>query len=82
MLFRCVRTREAVKYAIRVQMGVQGNVFTLIIRLNGFNRDAKLVFNKFLKRDVGYENLVFAVKKICPCVAGIIINNEEHIPSP
>ena len=49
------------KYAIRVQMGVQGNAFNLIIRLNGFNRDAKLVFNKFLKRDVSLENLLFAV---------------------
>ena len=49
------------KYAIRVQMGVQGNVFTPIIRLNGLNIDAELVFNKFLKRDVSLENLVFAV---------------------
>ena len=49
------------KYAIRVQMGVQGNAFTPIIRLNGFNRNAKLVFNKFLKRDVSLENLVFAM---------------------
>ena len=42
-------------------MGVQGNVFTPIIKLNGFNRDAKFVLNKFLKRDVSLENLVFAV---------------------
>ena len=61
MLFKCVRSREAMKYAISVQMGVQGNVFTPIIRLNGFNRDAKLVFIKFLKRDVSLETLVFAV---------------------
>ena len=42
-------------------MGVQGNVFTPIIRLNGFNRDAKLVYNMFLKRDASLENLAFAV---------------------
>ena len=42
-------------------MGVQGNVFTPIIRLNGFNRDAKLFFNKILKRDVSLENLVLGV---------------------
>ena len=60
-MFRRVRAREAVKYAIRVQIGVQCNVFTPIIRLNGLNIDAKFVFNKFLKRDVSLENLVFAV---------------------
>ena len=42
-------------------MGVQGNEFTPIIGLDGFNRGAKLVFNKFLKRDVSLENLVFAM---------------------
>ena len=49
------------EYSIRVQMGVKGTVFTPTIRLNGFNRDAKFVFNKFLKRDVSLENLVFSV---------------------